>query len=426
MPRPRRPAVPVAVRSRVSASWQPDDLGEAADPVGRLGAHALSSGDVTVRIGGVRDAAHLDALIGAMRGIRGIGGVRLRATEPIHSPVVVLNATRPIALASELRSELGRQVTSCVFVDGEIELELDGTAPDPAPRRPRRTDRRGALADDGPPLRPRPRPSRHRPPDGLGVRPGTGGATPGPADDDVLRRAVDEVDSLAVLAFDADLRFVRAAGALHERHDRGTSELLGRRPDELVDAASWQVLRPGYEGALAGQVTTLDTPSLDGRRLYRATFRPTRAGDRVVGGSVTLLDVTDVRREERRLEELRDVLASCFEGTPTGQAIISPEIRFMRVNPALERLLRLDATALVDRPVPDVVLPRERERVEGLLRALAAGERVDLRVDVPVVLGDGEVLDAHVGVTAIRTREGALRGFFAHLAPVVDWTTSAS
>lgn len=422
--------------SRVSTSRQPDDLGAAADPVGRLGVHALSSGDVTVRIGGVRDAAHLDALIGAMRCIRGVGGVRLRATQPVHSPVVVLNATRPIALAGELRTALGRQVTSCVFVDGDIELELDGTAPDPAPRRPRRTDRRTAPGDGeagGP--RPRPRAARHRPPPGLGVRPGPGAETAGVgagADDDapdadaVLRRTVDEVDSLSVMTFDGDLRFRAVAGALHERDRHTAAEIVGRRPSELLDAETWRVLRPGYEGALAGSTTTLETPSPDGRRRYRATFRPVRSGARVVAGSVAFVDVTDAYREGRRLEELRDVFASCFDGAPSGQALISPEARWLRVNPALERELHLDAAVLVDRSFADVVLPRDRERVTASLRALAAGDPEELRLDVPIVRGDGEVLDVRVGLMPIRTHEGTLRGFFAHVTPAAGRTAAAA
>lgn len=467
----------------MSASWQPDDLGAAAEPVGRLGAHALSSGNVTVRVGGVRDAAHLDGLLRAMRAIRGVGGVRLRATEPVRSPVVVLNATRPIALASELRSELGRQVTSCVFVDGEIRLELDGTAPDPSPRRRRGADQRPG---DGPP-RARPRASHHRPPPGLGTRPapntgasdgvprpapgswpdaeerGTGTATPpgapitppgessarpapapgpdagagagaaadagapgrGPADDDALRRAIDDIGSLSVLTFDTGLRFVRTAGAMHERYDHATQDLLGRRPDEIVDAATWETLRPGYEGALVGRTTTVDTPSPDGRRRYRATFRPLVEGRRIVGGSVALVDVTDVRREERRLEELRDVFASSFDGSPVGQALLSPDGRWMRVNPALERLLDLEAGALVGHAVHDVVLPREREREAELLESVRTGERDGFDLDTQVVRGGGDVVGVRLRVTAIRTREATLRGFFAHLAPTRTWADPA-
>lgn len=183
---------------------------------------------------------------------------------------------------------------------------------------------------------------------------------------------------------------------------------------------------PGYEGALAGRTTTLDTPSPDGRRRYQATFRPIRLEQGIVGGSVTLVDVTDVRREERRLEELRDVFASSFDGSPAGQGLLSPETRWMRVNPALERLLHLGAGALVDRPFPDLVLPRERDRAAELLRTVAAGERHEFALDVPVVRGDGDVLDAHLGVSAIRTREGTLRGFFAHVTPAGGRTAAAA
>lgn len=448
----------------MSAIPEPDGPGRSPDdPLDRLGGAALSNGDVPVRVRGVRDGAHLDGLITAMRAIRGVGTVTLRAYESVHEPVLVLRTTRPVAIASELRTGLGRQVTSCVVSEGRIELELEGGGPRTAGRRPR-----PAGSDRGAPPRPRdgepvpppilgawqgparpgdagarddPRPGRRTPgsPGAWAPRPDTAtdAATAAPADDPApttdpagsagpeseegLRSAIDAIDSLSVLTFDTDIRFVRTAGAMHDRYDHVTADLLGRHPRELVGAAGWATLAPGYEGALRGRTTVLETPSPDGRRRYEATFRPLHEGGRVVGGTVTLIDVTAERRDERRLTELRDVFASAFDRSPLGQALLSPEGEWMRVNEALRRLFDRADESLVGTNLRDLTHPDDRDREEALMRSVRVGEQDGYDIEKRVVRGDGVTIAVHARMTAIRTQEARLRGFIAHVDDSDHW-----
>ena len=431
----------------------------AGAPIDRLSAATLSSGAVVVHVDGVRDGAHLDGLVRSMRAIPGVGGVRLRADGTVHSPVVVLTTTRPVAIASELRTGLGRQVVSCDLVDGRIELALEGAGPPRSrPSRARRDHR--AVSDAGPGRPgPRARPTDHRPPPGLGARPVPGADRPppaGPGDpggpppdapepesprasapppsgapgpppptadavEEGLRRAIDAIDSLSVLTFDTELRFVRAAGAMHDRHDHRSSDLIGRRPIDIVGPEGWRTLAPGYEGALRGRTTTLETPSPDGRRRYEATFRPLQQGRLIVGGTVTLLDVTAVRRDERRLDELRDVFASAFDRSPIGQALLSPEAHWMRVNEPLRRILGRTDEQLVGAPLADATHPEDLETEERLLHAVRIGDEDGYDVEKRVLRPDGSTVEVHARMTAVRTREARLRGFIAHVGPRAGW-----
>jgi PAS domain S-box-containing protein len=237
--------------------------------------------------------------------------------------------------------------------------------------------------------------------------------------------AIDAVDSLSVLTFDTGLRLVRVAGAMLLRGD-GATALVGHHPRELVDDEAWARLAPGYEGALAGRTTVVETPSLDGQRWYEATFRPIVSEGHVVGGTATFVDVTAERRDERRLDELREVLAACFDHSPVGQALLSPDGELMRVNAALRRLVDRTDEHLVGANVRDLTHPDDREREDALLRSVRGGERDGYDVDKRIFRGDGATLAVHAQVTAIRTREATLRGFIAHVDDAAHWTTGGA
>ncbi|MSW51200.1 MAG: PAS domain-containing protein [Actinobacteria bacterium] len=462
---------------------------------------ASRPGDVQVRVTGVRDGAHLDGLITAMRAVRGVSGVTLRAYETVHEPLLLLRTTRPVSIASELRAGLGPQVTSCVVTDGRIELELDGHADRPASRGPLPRDyvaagtaprvaaARGTEGRDMPPplidawrattgasptappspgglpgrrTRGAPGAWARRPVDAPGPVPGDGGppadhdggpgapapadAHPedvrpdptrpdgpgrgpspgptGPATDGTLLDAIDAVEAFCVLTFGTDLRFVRTAGALHDRYGPGRDALVGRHPREVLGEAGWALLGTAYEGTLEGRTAVRETPSPDGERHYEATFRPVHDGDRIVGGTVTLVDVTAERRDERRLAELRDVLASAFDRSPVGQALVAADGRWMRVNEALRRLVDRSDESLVGTDLEDLTHPDDREREARLLQAVGRGDQDGYDVEKRVVRGDGVTIVVHARMTAIRAHDGRLRGFIAHLDDAGHWHRS--
>ena len=85
-------------------SPSPDDTSRGRDARATPETGSTGATDVEVRIGGVRDGAHLDGLVATLRTVPGVDGVTLRALGSVHRPVVVLRTSRPVAIASELRA----------------------------------------------------------------------------------------------------------------------------------------------------------------------------------------------------------------------------------------------------------------------------------------------------------------------------------
>jgi len=88
----------------------------------------LSAGAVDVMIGPVRDLADLDALENRILALHSVEAVTVMAFEG-RDVLVKIEIERPLPLASMLRSELGRPVSSCRLVEGRIVVTFaDGEA----------------------------------------------------------------------------------------------------------------------------------------------------------------------------------------------------------------------------------------------------------------------------------------------------------
>jgi len=119
-------------------------------------------------------------------------------------------------------------------------------------------------------------------------------------------------------------------------------------------------------------------------------------------------------REERRAavrsrQQAESLFRSLFEHVTVGVAIVDPDRRLIRVNPALQRMLGCEEAELLTLGFPHFVHPDDAAEGEGLDRELWRGERSSYEVEQRFVCHDGEERRARTVVSAIREERGAPR-----------------
>jgi PAS domain S-box-containing protein len=142
------------------------------------------------------------------------------------------------------------------------------------------------------------------------------------------------------------------------------------------------------------------------------------------GGSIPAPPPTDPLGEgvDRRLfAELAEAFEVSFTRSPTGQALVSPSGRWLRVNGALERLLGRDADGLIGTDVRDLGFPDDADAEARLHTAVVRGERQRYTARRQLIRADGSPVRIEAEMTAIRGEGGELRGFLAHVVAADVW-----
>lgn len=369
-----------------------------------FGSAGLTRGDVTVLLRPVQGPEHHAALTTAIRRIRGVGGTTTQSFVGSDLQLTV-HVTRPVTLASELRRVLHRGMVACTVRDGRFEVELARTAfraaQEEQPSRPADVALPGPIAAVTRPSRPQP-------------------TAPAPIDRsapalDVMVGALQSMTDVSILVFDADLRFRAVTGTAHEQHGYAQDHLIGRRAGEALTDRDWERFRAAYVAALAGATTVLEFDSTDGDTLYEYTCSPVLSGTVVVGGMVVTRDVTERRRDQMLITELKEVFELTFDHSPICQALLSPTGQWLRVNAALRELLGRDEPSLVGRDAREVTHPEDRPTEEALLRDLVDGRRGRYALQKRLLHADGSAVPVQLRMSAVRAEDGGVRGLIAQI-----------
>ncbi|CAB4899076.1 unannotated protein [freshwater metagenome] len=368
----------------------------------------LTIGDVGIVVRPILSSAQLRETLDAISSIKGIDRATLDRLQG-DTAHVLAHAERPVALASELRAALRQRVVSCSATDGSITVEL---APAPAPH-----PRDGSRADAHHDRDPR-EPGRHH---GRGEEPGSRARRPATPDDAqaagiAAAEAINQSGDLSVLLFDLDGRFTAAAGGMHRRLGHEFALMQGRTGQELATPAVWHLVRPGFADALAGRSRTIDVPLPSGPT-YEAAFRPLTRDGTIVGGMITVRDVTARRATERALTESTAVVAAVLDASGTPFGLLAPGGRWARVNRAMLELLGEDEATMLTANLLDRTRPEDTRALERTLTEMA-DHHLDGHLDVlPVRRRDGGWIDVTARMTAVRTEAG-LHGVVLELLPV--------
>jgi diguanylate cyclase (GGDEF)-like protein/PAS domain S-box-containing protein len=192
---------------------------------------------------------------------------------------------------------------------------------------------------------------------------------------------------------------------------------------DRYDAPSQKLMNEVLERVMqTGEPFDLEVRLLGARgtaRWVRLKGFAERDGARVVRLYGAIQDISERRRNERRLRERDEWLRLFFEAPLIGMAMVSPQRQWLEVNFKLCQILGRNREELRASHWLEITHPQDIEREEALFAALCSNERDDYELEKRFLRKDGSVVYTRLSLRAVRDLNGRLE---ACLALVEDIT----
>jgi PAS domain S-box-containing protein len=207
-----------------------------------------------------------------------------------------------------------------------------------------------------------------------------------------------------VVFFDADLRFLLAAGGGLARAGFDDGAIEGRLLTEVQPPERAQFWEPYYRQALRGETVNFDIDGVHGERTYEVHVGPwtTSAGESL-GGISFGRDITDRRKIERGNAEFAAILAAAdaaIVGTDLAGTITS-------WNRGAEEIYGYTAAEVIGRSVT-LLLPESRAHyVAQAIAQASAGEQVEFDEAVHQ-RKDGTPVELWITVSPVKDSDGTV------------------
>ncbi len=222
---------------------------------------------------------------------------------------------------------------------------------------------------------------------------------------DALYSAVSEnLPDTSVTVFDGELRFRMAYGEALSFNGWTKEDLDGKTAAEVLPAAHLALLEPLFEAALAGKRSSVEVPSLDGKRTLLTRIAPLEEDGAVIGGVAISVDITD----RERAEEARSRLAAIVEQSRDAIVGVNEDDTILAWNAGAERLLCYRAREAVGAPLQMLVPAHSLEAELGIWERIHAGETVERQTQR--LRQDGTLVDVSVIGSPIRDSGGRVIG----------------
>jgi len=223
------------------------------------------------------------------------------------------------------------------------------------------------------------------------------------------------------------------ADAPHGRGPTGTAirtgkPVVNRNSETDPNFAPWreQAIERGFASAIALPLV-LSTGRLGALVVYSAKVDAFDADEEELLSRLAedlAFGVGALRERVRRDEAEKAVVASeelfrtAFEEALVGKALLGIDMRYVRANRALCKLLGYSADELVRMSSLDLTHPDDRAASEEAARRALAGETSTVQISKRYVRKDGAVVWAEVGVSLVRAPDGSPRYFITDVQDV--------
>ena len=230
-----------------------------------------------------------------------------------------------------------------------------------------------------------------------------------------LQLVVDNIGvPMAYIDRDLRIRFANQPGP--DWKVRTSAEALGKRIEQVFDAATIRTVMPEIERALDGEKRVYErvglTPEGE-RRWVRVHLIPDKSDDGAVIGFYTLaIDVEDDHRLREALEREEARTRFFLENLPGPIAVIDASLRYLFVNKAFKRSRGREREDLVGRSVIELLGPEDTARyLEPALPRLKRGETCSY--ERLIAGGGGEMRWHLVRLVPMMDAEGGFGGYYS-------------
>ncbi len=176
-------------------------------------------------------------------------------------------------------------------------------------------------------------------------------------------------------------------------------------------------------------------PQLTGREMREWTFirkdgsrfpvslsmTPIRDSDGQVAGFLGMAeDITQRRQQELALKTSEETFRSAVENAPNGMALIDPDGKLLKVNPALCTLLGFNADELTSMPLELIPHPDDVDIDRESIKKLYRGHINAYRVEKRLLHKSGRIVHVLLSMSLIRHPDGAAKYYVAQAMDITE------
>src|SRR5215210_6534843 len=195
--------------------------------------------------------------------------------------------------------------------------------------------------------------------------------------------------------------------------------LMPERYRELCMDGLHRYLRTG-EASVVGVTTDVVGLRKDGSEfpIEMSLGETHEDGERLFTGVIR--DVTERKRTEDALREMRDRFRSIFDHAPIGVAMVSLEGRYLQVNRSLCEILGYTEEELQALTWQEITHPDDLAASSAYARRIVEGEFPKYHVDKRFLHADGHTVWASLSVSLVRDAEGEPLYFVSQIQDVTE------
>lgn len=213
------------------------------------------------------------------------------------------------------------------------------------------------------------------------------------------------IPNTLILIIDKDSRFIAVEGDIMKRMGYTAENYEGKHPVEVLSPERYEVAKPLFDRALAGERFSIETKSFDGGDFLVHLIPLKDSNDEVYGALIMSMDITMIKQAEEKGAKLAAIIES------SDDAIISKNLDGIITswNKSAQRIFGYKSDEIVGKSILTLI-PDDRKEEEPLILArLRKGERVD-HFETKRITKDKNIVDLSLTISPVKDSQGNIIG----------------